>query len=192
MSEAPAVTVVVTGLPGAGKTTLARALSEAAGGRFLSLDAIKEALFESAGGRLEGVELRLAAEAELRDRLATECTPAVVDIWVRPHRDTARVAELLRSSASPLVEVLCRVPTEVALDRYRDRVRFGPHRPADARMLQSIRDVAADLAPLGVGPCLEVDTSEPVDVGRLVRRLRRAGLCRGVDRGAGSAHRDPW
>jgi predicted kinase len=169
--RAGSVAVVVTGVPGSGKTTLGRALAQALEAPFLALDAIKERLYESSGGALLGVDLRLAAERELSARLSAYEGRVVVDIWIQPGRDTARVAAWLTASASRVVEVLCRVPAEVAVDRYRRRVRFGPHGPADEETLQRIRDATAACIPLGLGPCIEVDTSAPVAMGPLLDRL---------------------
>ena len=168
------LTVVVTGVPGSGKTTLGRALAQALDARFFSLDAIKESLFETSGGTLDGTTLRLAAEAQLGADLAATTGPTVVDIWIQPGRDTARVAVLLASISSRMVEVLCRVPAEVAVDRYSQRSRSGPHKPPDEETLQRIRDASAELGPTGVGPCIEIDTSAPVDVDTLAASLRDA------------------
>jgi hypothetical protein len=44
--------------------------------------------------------------------------------------------------------------------------------------LERIRDAAEQIQPLGIGRCVEVDTSSPVDLERLTERLRdpsRAG-----------------
>lgn len=169
--ERESLAVVVTGIPGSGKTTLAQALALAWEVPVLALDAIKERLYESSDGALIGFQLRLTAESELRAQLVASHGPAVVDIWIQPGRDTARVAELLTSSTLRVVEVLCRVPAEVAIDRYRRRVRFGPHKPADEETLQRIRHAADALVPLGVGPCFEIDTSAPVAVERLLELL---------------------
>lgn len=168
------LTVVVTGVPGSGKTTLGRALAQTLDAKFFSLDAIKESLFESSGGTLGGHDLRLAAEAQLSVALTSTTGSTVVDLWVQPGRDTARVAKLLRRTSSRMVEVLCRVPAEVAVDRYSQRSRSGPHKPPDEETLQRIRDAAAEFGPTGVGPCVEIDTSAPVDVDTLVASLQGA------------------
>jgi predicted kinase len=164
-------------VPGAGKTTLGAALALTLRVPFLSLDSIKEHLYSS-DDTWEAYELRMAAEAELSSRLCELGGHAVVDIWVAPQRDTERVSSLLIAQGADVVEVLCRVPADVAVRRYAGRPRSGPHRPADSATLQRIRAAAEQIQPLGIGRCIEVDTSSPVDVERLTERLRdrsRAG-----------------
>lgn len=156
--------VVVTGVPGSGKSTLARDLAEALEAELVSLDAIKEELYDARAGALDGFELRIAADREVARRLDRART-TVVDIWVQPGRDDERVAALL--AGQQVVEVLCRVPAALAVDRYVRRPRTGPHRPPDEETLQRIRDAADAIAPLGLGRCIEVDTSVAVDVGEL-------------------------
>lgn len=134
------------------------------GAPLVSLDVVKEQLYAASAGRLSGFELRQAAEDVLAEALQTVVGVVVVDIWVEPGRDTDRVTDLLVKSASDVVEVLCRVPGEVAVDRYRRRVRSGPHRPADAGTLQRIREAAEAPVFLGVDRCLEADTSRPVNL----------------------------
>lgn len=164
--------MVVTGVPGSGKTTLGLALARVLGAHFLALDAIKDRLFAESAAALEGFALRLAAEEQLRDELVAVAGRAVVDIWVQPGRDTARVAKLL-SGWAQVAEVMCCVPAEVAVDRYRRRVRQGPHKPPDPETLDRIRSAAETLAPLGIGPCTQVDTSTEVDLVELVGCLER-------------------
>jgi predicted kinase len=165
--------VVVTGLPGAGKTTLGSALADALGAQFLSLDTIKERLYDT--GLREPYQLRLAAEAELATELALAEGIVVVDIWVSPGRDTHRVADLFQRQHANVVEVLCRVPVEVAVERFVSRPRGGPHNPSDAATVQRIREAADRLMPLPIGTCLEVDTAHPVDIAVLAERVAR--LC---------------
>jgi predicted kinase len=170
------VVIVVTGVPGAGKTTLARALADLLRGKLLSLDEIKERLYDASAHQVLGNALRMAAERDLAEQLARcERTP-VVDIWAQPGRDTDRVAQLLLTvERRSVIEVLCRVPADVAVDRYQARLRSGPHRPADEETLGRIRTAVSALAPLGVGRCLEVDTTKPVDLPALLRSVVRPG-----------------
>jgi hypothetical protein len=94
----------------------------------LSLDAIKESLYAAGVHPENPYELRLAAEAELNRQLGHPVITAVVDIWVAPRRDTDRVATMFRAHGRDVVEVLCRVPADVAVERYSRRQRSGPHR----------------------------------------------------------------
>ncbi len=161
--------MIVTGVPGSGKTTLGNDLAAALGLPFLSLDAIKERLHACSAATQDRFALRLAAEQEMLALLDTADGSAVVDIWVAPDRDTQRVSELLERSDRHIVEVLCRVPASVAAARYERRGRRGgPHLAPDEPTLQMIRVAAGRIEPLGLGDCIEVDTSQPVDVSQLV------------------------
>ena len=95
---------------------------------------------------------------------AQGCEGAVLDSTWFPYS-----APLVRSLPGPKVEVRCRVPLEVARERYL-------HRARDVRHLDSLRVESElwgqDVAPLGVGPLLEVDTAAPVDVPRVADSVR--------------------
>lgn len=163
--------VVVTGVPGAGKSTLARAVAEVTGSAFVSLDEIKESLHAAGVATDDRHALRLLAEQRFFELVGSAEDGVVADIWIAPGRDTARVADGFLALALPLVEVVCRVPAEVAVSRYASRVRGGPHLPPDDAMLARIRQAVDDFEPMGICPVVEVDTSVPVDAARLVERL---------------------
>ena len=164
--------VVVTGVPGAGKSTLAAALADRLGCALVSLDRIKEELAAEAP-ETPREWLRFDGEAELVRRLEAFDGAAVVDIWVAPRRDTERVAGLLRPCWDRLVEVRCRVPADVAVERYAARERSWPHLPADAETLERIRDAAEHPEALGAPRTVVVDTGGPVDLGDVVTAVRR-------------------
>lgn len=154
--------VLVTGVPAAGKSTVATILAAELSAELISLDVIKERRYAANPSLGNTLELRLAAEAELWSEIATAGGAVVIDLWVSPGRDDRRVAAAL--AAYSVVEVLCRVPAEVAVQRYVERERSGPHQPADEPTLDRIRTAAAAIGPLGVGPSLELDTDQPLVV----------------------------
>lgn len=171
------VTVLVTGVPGSGKTTLARQLAACLELPLLSMDVIKESLFASLGVRDRAWSLQLrAASLDVLWSLLPDCPyGAVVDIWLDPTRDQGvAAAGLARAGAGRVLEVLCDVRGEVAAARYAARDRHPGHLPPDRDTLTRIM-VAADLmAPLDLGPAFRVDTSVPVDIGALVGWLQAA------------------
>ncbi len=163
----------MTGVPGAGKTTLGSALAVALGASFLSLDAIKESLHAGGAHTDDPYGLRLAAERELVVKLTAADGAVVVDLWIAPGRDTDRITGLLEQQDREIVELLCRVPADLAVARYAHRTRSSPHLPPDEPTLQRIRDASDVLKPIGLGTCIEVDTSQPVDIAEVLDRLRR-------------------
>ena len=160
--------VLVGGWPAAGKTTLARSLAAELGIAFLSKDEVKEALMDRLGAPAtveQSRELGGAAVAAVL-RAARGCPGAVIDSTWYPYS-----VPLVRALPGPLVEIRCRIDREVARERHRTRVR-------DERHLDELRTEAelwgAEVAPLGVGPLIEVETAKPVDVAALSARVRSA------------------
>ena len=165
--------IVLTGVPGAGKTTLGAALGAALEAPFLSLDTIKESMYATGAHTEDPYRLRLAAEAEMSDQLRVLGQTVVVDIWIALDRDTDRVAALFRAQDRDIVEVMCRVPADIAVERYSRRRRSDPHRPADQPTLQRIGDAVQRLQPMGTGRCIHVDTARLVDVHSVIQELWR-------------------
>jgi len=164
--------VVVTGLPGSGKTSLATALADRLGCALVSLDEIKEELAREAEDTPREW-LRYDAEAELGHRLEIFGGEAVVDIWIAPRRDTERIRDLLKRWWEQTVEVRCQVPAVVAVERYAGRPRPWPHLPPDDEALARIREAAEHPEALGAPRTIVVDTTRPVEIGDVVTALRR-------------------
>lgn len=171
--------VLVGGWPGAGKTTLARALAAELGIAYLSKDEVKEALMDRLGAPAsveESRDLGAAAAAAVL-RAARGCPGAVIDSTWYPY-----AVPLVRDLPAPCVEVRCRVDVDTARERYRTRVR-------DERHLDGLRTEdelwGSEVPPLEVGPLIEVDTSQPVDAAALADRVRTSS--RSPARRAGSS-----
>jgi predicted kinase len=158
--------VLVGGWPGSGKTTLSRALASDLGIPYLSKDAVKEALMDALGAPSTVEQSRELGRAAVFAVLgaARGCQGAVIDSTWYPYSEP-----LVRALPGPVVEVRCRVPLEVARDRYRSRLR-------DERHLDRLRIEAelwgSEVAPLGLGPLVEVNTGEPVDIAQLAASVR--------------------
>ena len=160
--------VLVGGWPGSGKTTLSRALALNLGIPFLSKDAVKEGLMDALGTPSSVEESRLLGRAAVFAvlRAARGCQGAVIDSTWYPYSEP-----LVRALPGPLVEVRCRVPLEVAQERYRNRLRDDRHLD---RQRTETELWGVEVAPLGVGPLVEVTTIDPVDTAQVATMVRNA------------------
>ncbi|MBM3724279.1 MAG: ATP-binding protein [Acidobacteria bacterium] len=134
--------IVLAGLPGTGKSTLARGLGDRTGARVLSKDAIREALF---AGRIEYsreqddfcVEVMLQTAAGVRGR-----DPGAVVIldgrtFSRRYQ-LARVREFAGAAGVRVDVLLCECPEEVALARLAAQTDH-PARDRDAALYWRVR-----------------------------------------------------
>jgi predicted kinase len=177
---APTPIVVVTGPPAAGKTTVAQAL---AGGLRLPLiakDPVKEALFDALGhDDLEWTKRLGRAVYPLLFHVLETQLLAGRSCVVEANFDHEAASTTLRRLQERLpfraLQVVCTAPANVLLDRY--AARTGSRHPGhfDELRLDDVREAIAagrwralDLA----GETIELDTSQPLDLGALVERVR--------------------
>ncbi len=168
--------VLVTGPPGAGKSTLAEPLAAALGMPLLAKDVVKEQLYDSLWpgiGDAEYWSRRLSSAAvDLLLAIAGRLPEVVIEANFRPRSATQR--ERLEALDAVLVEVYCRCPDELAARRFAARARAGGQHPAHP--LTSLPDqlLAEFDRPVGLGTVIEVDTTEPVDLAVLADKVRSA------------------
>lgn len=158
--------VLVNGLPGSGKTTLGRQLSEQLRAPLISKDALKETLIHLSPAEAG----RTAAEA-MWD-VAAETTGLVVleSWWFRP-RDLAYVENGLRRCGEPrAVEIWCDVPAGLALARVRARRRHPIHQD-ELKVTTRWAEWVEKAEPLGVAYAMKAGTDRPVDVAGLAESV---------------------
>jgi ribosomal-protein-alanine N-acetyltransferase len=182
----PRIAVLVNGIPGSGKTTLARRLAAELGVPLLSKDTVKEALAaflppdfvaQHGSGRSR---LGAGTTEALWDQLGESAVGGVVDSWFFPD-DAQYVRRALARAgldAERVPEVWCEVPVALARERFEGRARQGERRAGHGEQLE-LDAMWAELAtmtrPQRIGPVLAVDTSREVsarDVGRLALSVR--------------------
>jgi predicted kinase len=174
MGESQKRVVLVSGAPGAGKTTLAIPLAAELGFALLRKDRIKETLHDALGAPApdRAWSRRLGAAAmELLWALGADAPAVVLEANFRPHSayERGRITAL----GGRVVEVNCWCPPELAADRY--ALRAAVSHAVHVQTSLSPADLAEFDRPVGIGKLITVDTTGPVDIPALA-----AAVCAGL------------
>lgn len=181
--------VVISGLPGSGKTTLGRRLAPLLELPLIDKDDILERLFESKGIGDAAWRRGLSREADaiLQTGATTSEGAIVASFWHLPRMPSGSgtPTDWLDAPSHCVVNVHCVCDLEVAASRFLRRRRHPGHLDGDlssADVLARLRKLT-ELPALDIGQRIDVDTSQEPDLTAVVRAILSA-LERPGDQGA--------
>jgi predicted kinase len=180
--ESP-VLVIVNGLPGAGKTSLAKRLAQDLSLPVFSRDGIYETLFDAFAGdinRLGSASFSLLYYVA-GSVLAAGQSLIIEGFFGRPDLRTAEFVDLQRRCDFLPFQILCKADGAVLVERFRTRAgsggRHAGHTDLDWLEQNKERLMRGLLPPLALdGPLVEIDTTAPdrFDYDALLRQVQSA------------------
>ena len=159
--------VFVNGVPASGKSTVARAVSEAMNWPLLTLDTVKEAFFAHLGtgdrdyNRLLGKASYQAMFALIKDFPDKSVT--VIDAWFGFQPVEVLQSHIAHAGLGGIAEIWCHAPGSVVGARYEARLAGRHAGHLGASYVPELTALADKAKPLGLFPRYEVDTTQPLD-----------------------------
>jgi predicted kinase len=177
--------IVITGLPGTGKTSVGRTLSERFQLPLLTKDAFKERIFDALGWHDKAWSLKVSeASHRILDYVIAEELQVgrslIVESNFKPEFDSERFRLLQRHFDASVVQVLCWAAGDVLFERYwaRQQADRHPGHVESATPDEQRRELAVGKCePLQLeAPVVELDTTDfsQVDYSSIVEAVRAA------------------
>lgn len=170
--------VLVNGVPASGKSVVAAALAAETRWPLLTLDTIKEALFNQLGAGDRDYNRKLgrasfeAIFALIRD--FPDGSTVLVDAWYGFQPRDFTLPLIARAGLSAIVEIWCQAPPQVIGQRYIDRIGMRSKDHPGLEYVPELLALAERAAPLATSQVIVVDTLLPLDAAALAAAVRAA------------------
>ena len=157
--------ILVNGVPASGKSTVARAVSARLGCPLMTLDTVKDPLFEhlGTGDREHNRKLGRASYGAIFAAIGDWPDPAlvVIDAWFGFQPPDVLDRHLKTAGLSQTAELWCHAPSDVVAARY--AARLGERSPGHpgADYIPELIALNERARPIGRGPMFDVDTTKP-------------------------------
>jgi cytidylate kinase len=172
--------VVVSGVPGSGKTTLARQLSPTLGLPVIDKDDILEKLFQAGGVGDATFRRTLSRESDLIFRAEAERSDGalLVSFWHQRGMalESGTSTDWLLNLPDCVVNVHCLCEPHIAAERFAQRKRHPGHLDSTRDYAEILATILAltNLEPLAIVPRIEVDTSGQRPLNAVVDEIEAA------------------
>lgn len=155
--------ILVNGIPASGKSTVARGVAERLGCPLMTLDTVKDPLFEhfGIGDREHNRKLGRASYGIIFNAIGDwpADTRVVIDAWFGFQPLDVLDHHLARAGLDRIVEVWCHAPAEVLAQRYGARLETRSAGHPGAAYIPELVALAARATPTGRAPVFDVDTT---------------------------------
>lgn len=182
------VLVVVSGPPGAGKTTLAARLGAEVGLPVFDRDDLKDAMFEVLGWSDREWSMKVGRASyvllySIIELLAQAGVSLIAETNFRNPDGGDSLRSIVAATGASLIEIHCSAAPDVLLRRFRERWESGGRHPGhvaghfDLDRAETGEQFASGHPPLAIGDVLlEVDTTDPekIDWDAITTHVRRA------------------
>jgi len=175
--KAPQLFVVISGIPGSGKTTLGRKLAEALRLPFYDKDDILDGLFEGEGIGDAAWRKKLSrkSDEELVRLVEASAGGVLVSFWQTEQtgKESGTPTEWIRELPGKVLEVHCVCDPMLAATRFNERRRHAGHLDRNKPVVDATEfRRLASAGPLGLGEVTVIDTSGAYDLETVAAGIR--------------------